>query len=284
MIEEKQPMPSGATCFSVDHGLDHRHGEAGRHDVGLRRQRQTSCLEAQKRRMGKAVSNARDNKPKSRLGQPGIFYFEALAQVVRTATSRRFAYVQAGPALVIAAIRRGRRQSFAADMSASKLDLGRLAGDIPTWAMKIMMPERTDNAIIVGLPGFGDVELTVAPARLPLAWWPMDAEALTDMLFGRVMLYSLYNPAPLRAEMEALGFSISSEGGVIHRDVGPRRLSINAFKHFHRLTAEMFMSTESVVEMIQASIDATVAQATEGSVQVSIHAQVITGDDAHDPI
>lgn len=239
-------------------------------------------LEVQKQRMGKAVSNARDKKAKSRLGQPGVFYFEALAEVVRGATSRQFTYVQAGPALVIGAVRRGKGQSFTTDLRASKLDLSRLAADIPTWAMKIMRPERSDNAIIVGTPGSGDAELTVAAASLPLAWWPMDVEALTDILFGRVMLCSLYNPAPLRAEMEALGFSVSPEGDAIHRDEGARRLSINAFKHFDRMTAEMFMSTESVVDMIQASIDAALAQATNGSVRVSIHAQVTTGEDAHE--
>lgn len=238
-------------------------------------------LEVQMRRMGNAVREARDRKPNARFGKPGEFYFEQLADVVRHATSHKFNYVTAGSALVLGALRRGRGRSYASDISSNKRDVTPLISSSPEWAMKVLLPDRADNALIIGTPGFGD-ELTVASAGLPVSWWPMDWDSLSDILFGRVMLLSLYNPAPLRAALENLGFTSDPGGSSVSRTMGKRVLKVEAIRHFDRLTAEMFMSTESVVEMIKTSVDAALAQAGDRPIKVSIHAQVTTGDDAYE--
>lgn len=238
-------------------------------------------LEAQIERMSRAVAGARDGKPAKRLGQPSTFQFEALADSIRTATSGKLRLTRAGPGLLVGALRASSGRSFATDLRVRD-GADRLMGDVIKQAMEIMDPERPDNALVVGSAGGGVKGLSASFAGLPPVWWPMDDAALEEVLFGKVLLVTLYNPVHLRRAMEARGLFAVEGQDVLVGTVDGRAVQLEAFSHFDRLIQSEFMSMDSVLDMIDATFAVAREKGLEGGVRMSIHAQVTTGDHAHE--
>lgn len=240
-----------------------------------------SRLNTQMRRMDGAMSGARHKKPSERVGQAGKFYFEQVADVVRRSSPKKLKLVQAGPALLIGALKHSRNRSFAADLTGGKSDIKRLMDDVPEWAMKIMAPGRPDNALSVDMLGYGEA-LTVSTEGIPPSWWPMEEEALADVIFGRVMLVTIYNPSHLRQAMEARGLFAVPQTDVLRGMLEGHELEITTFSHFDRLIQRSFMSVESVVDMVDTSLKVTLTQQKRGISRVSVQAQVTTSDEAYE--
>jgi hypothetical protein len=148
--------------------------------------------------------------------------------------------------------------------------------------MEIMDPERPDNALVVGSAGGGVKGLSASFAGLPPVWWPMDDAALEEVLFGKVLLVTLYNPVHLRRAMEARGLFAVEGQDVLVGTVDGRAVQLEAFSHFDRLIQSEFMSMDSVLDMIDATFAVAREKGLEGGVRMSIHAQVTTGDHAHE--
>lgn len=238
-------------------------------------------LDAQLKRMGGALKNARAGKAAVRLGKQSVFHFAELSDAVRRATTRRFTLVQAGPALVIGVLRHRGWGSFNADLKGSGgLSHGLLNG-ITDQVIGIMAPGRPDNAVFIDAPGSGDT-LPVTHQGLPPAWWPMDDEALADILFGRVMVVTLYNPAHLRLAMETRGLFPTDMSDLLRGTLEGRRVELSAIRHFDWMIQHNFMSLDSVVAMLDDALKSAVEQSANGGVRVEINAQVTTGDAARE--
>lgn len=238
-------------------------------------------LDAQLKRMGLALKDARAEKAAVHFGKQGEFHFAELSDAVRRATTLRFTLVQAGPALVIGALRHRGWGSFNADLKGSRdLSHGLLNG-IADRVIGIMAPGRPDNAVFIDAPGSGDT-LPVTRQGLPPAWWPMDDEALADILFGRVMVVTFYNPAHLRLAMETRGLFPTDMPDLLRGTLEGRRVELSAIRHFDWMIQHNFMSLDSVVAMLDETLKSAVEQSAEGGVRIEINAQVTTGAAAHE--
>lgn len=238
-------------------------------------------LETQIRRMHRAVGDAKGKKPATRIGHPADFYFGDLADLVRRSHSGSFTFAQTGPAMVIGAYRWRGGAAFSNDLIDSRADVGRMIKGIKGPVVAIGLKGRMDNALYIDTPGYGRT-LTVTLQGLPPAWWPMDDDALADILFGRVMIVSVYNSAHLRAAMETRGLIAQLGTDSLKGEFEGRKLELGVISHFDRMIQHCFMSLESTLELIDQSLRLTREQGVGRGVTVSIHAQVTTGDAAHE--
>lgn len=238
-------------------------------------------LDAQLKRMGGALKDAKARKAAVCLGKQSEFHFGELSEAVGRATTRGFTLVQAGPALVIGALRHRGWGAFNADLKGSG-DLSQtLLNGIADRVIGIMAPGRPDNAVFIDAPGSGDT-LPVTPQGLPPAWWPMDNDALADILFGRVMVVTFYNPAHLRLAMENRGLFPTDTPDLLRGTLEGHRVELGAIRHFDWMIQHNFMSLDSVVAMLDDTLKTAVGQSANGGVRVEINAQVTTGDAAHE--
>lgn len=238
-------------------------------------------LDAQLKRMAAALKYARAGKAAVRIGKQSKFHFAELSDAVGRATTRRFTLVQAGPALVIGTLRHRGSGSFNADLKGSgSLSQGLLDG-VADRVIGIMAPGRLDNAIFIDAPGSGET-LPVTHQGLPPVWWPMDDEALADILFGRVMVITLYNPAHLRLAMEDRGLFPTDIPDLLRGEFEGRRVELSAIRHFDWMIQHNFMSLDSVVAVLDDTLKSAVEKSANGGVRVEINAQVTTGDAAHE--
>jgi hypothetical protein len=142
-----------------------------------------------------AVAKAKESESHTALKTNGEYYFKELDQVIEESSTTGFAYRKAGKSLVLGAIRiDGKRASERALGKLGKLE--KKLDPALSAARSIMDPSLNDNCMFVGTVGYGsDGFPTVLPGTLPLVWWPISKKSLYDLVFGRVIILSIYNPA-----------------------------------------------------------------------------------------
>lgn len=212
-------------------------------------------LERQLKRMSTAINRPGGGPQALSKGVKGMFHYDALAEVIMRSRSDRFEWIQAGPAMIVGALRCPGGRACGADLRPSHRDITPMLEGVQEMAVKIALLDRDDNSLNIHMPGTGDALLLSAEA-IPLAWWPMADQGLYDLLFGEVMLVTLHNDAHLRQAIEARGYEPDPTGPGCYRCKRPdgRIQIIEHLDYFHRLTQGGFMSLDSVLAMIDGTI------------------------------
>lgn len=234
-------------------------------------------LQRQLKRMSNAIAGTDVGIQITSKGLQGLFHFDALADVIAASRSDKFEWVQAGAAMIVGALRCPRGRAFGADLRPSNKDVTPMLEGAREMAIKIALSDRKDNSLYIHMPGAGDA-LVLSAEAIPLAWWPIDDQALHDLMFGKVMLVTLYNDAHLRKLMEAQGYvpDVSRSGCYRRKGLDGRAQTVEHLDYFHRLTQAGFMSINSVLAMI----DATMAMAearSERNIRIAISPLISLG-------
>jgi hypothetical protein len=97
-------------------------------------------------------------------------------------------------------------------------------------------------------------------------------------MFEEVLVYTLYNTAPLLAKLEAADcrvfFNTATQENEVQRAGDGYTAKVEHFSYFLQLVQQCFMTEEKVVELLQSFFTATAGMQQEGArVRVELHIQ-----------
>lgn len=137
------------------------------------------------------------------------FYFEAIEEVVSDCSSQKMSTKKVSDGLMVCAVRLGKRGKLSdALFSKSSFDVDRHAKELPNEVLKIMVPKSKENSLYVGSIGFAKENLFYSPDRFPFVLWPLKPNIMTDIIFGRVMVLTFFNPLPFKLALEKRGLEV----------------------------------------------------------------------------
>jgi len=125
---------------------------------------------------------------------------------------------------------------------------------------EILDPSLLDNCLFVGSVGsHGSGFPATMIGAVPLMWWPLEENVLRDVLFGHVIVVTIFNPAQLWALLRQRGFVIETNGRSqvtsMYRQVGDKRFEVSNFHHFERMVQHALMDETAVVDMIESTAE-----------------------------
>jgi hypothetical protein len=164
-------------------------------------------------------------------------------------------YELVGKGLMLAAI--------AVPASISERELGQKNGfaaegfkGIEKHVAKIANPGATDNALIIGLVGFSeDHQPYMLPGTPPLFWWPINETEKHDLIFGRLVVVSCYNPSHFFAMLRRRGYEVvADERGRLTsaKKALPdgKVMSLEHFSYFQQMSAGYLMDEDVIENML----------------------------------
>lgn len=232
-------------------------------------------LARQRKAMENALLKSQEPQAHRVLNQSAGFRFDALQALVAKSHDRHFEYVQAGPSLILGAFRHARGRSLGRRLlDSGNLDDG-FVGDLAATVRKIGIIGREDNGIEFGTIAGGPDEFVSPFSSIPFLWWPIGAQALEDILFERVMITYIYNPAHVWEAVEQRGFElVRTKGGRVRgasrsHDKGTSRLE--NFEMFHYLITRGLVAEDTVFTMLDQLIEETAQFRGKGPARVELY-------------
>jgi hypothetical protein len=130
---------------------------------------------------------------------------------------------------------------------------------IPLIAREIVDKNLPDNGLIIGsmfYPAEGRYELGLK--MRPLFWWPLSAEVREAIIFKKMGVMTLYNPAFLIKALREAGFDVEfKKGNGLHvtRKYGIGRMHVVGMSYLYELIQTHLFSEETIITMLQKSVE-----------------------------
>ncbi len=186
-----------------------------------------------RRQMTAMAKTLRDHKQEPRDSRRTIHSgahlaeLDALYQRIRP---RRVAYQQAGNGLVLAGMRTGKVGFATRLLERSHANFGSRFAAVPKEALKTMLADSADNALLLG-----HLDLRLQGGATPIFWWPVRTDLLRDLIFGDVIIVTIYNPAHFFGHLRALGFGVEGDpksGYRVSKVVDGHEVRLHAVEYF----------------------------------------------------
>lgn len=146
---------------------------------------------------------------------------------------------------------------------------------------KIAIPDAPDNALIIGFIGYSDDHQPyMLPGTTPLFWWPLDEAQKHNLIFGRTVVVSCYNPAHFLAMLRRRGYTLTADHrGRIEsaKKTMPdgKILQLENFSYFQNLSSGYLMD-EDVIENIVEVMELKAAEkAKDGPLRIQIRPKIM---------
>jgi len=228
----------------------------------------------QRKTMGEAMARVHEKSVDDSLGGPSKFHFEELQEVVSRSRKRSFEYVHAGPGVVIGALRLSQNGNLGSNFLGQFKHAERAAAEVPQWAVKTVDPASKWNSLSLGSVGSGSGDLAFGPETIPFAWWPVDRETLKEILFGDVMVITLFNPAHMLRSLEERGFELTFDRRHRLKEAvrthGDKQLGLDHFEYYYRLVQGSLLSEAGVMSIIDQTIEMATTRFDQAPVRIEI--------------
>jgi hypothetical protein len=223
----------------------------------------TSFVERLKKQINSMEKLFKESKPvglpeKIKMSLP----FAKLDQLFKESSKNEWGHVRVGQGLMLIGIRCD-ESSWADQVVESSTDCikvyERNLAQIPSLAVGIVDKNLPDNGLIVGsmfYPAKGRYELELK--MRPLFWWHLGTETREAIIFKRMVVMTLYNPAFLSKALREAGFDAQfhKKGGLkIFKKYGIGQLQIIGINYLYKLVQTHLLSEETIVTMIQKSVE-----------------------------
>ncbi len=186
----------------------------------------------------------------------GQCHFESLAKVIEDSRATGAAYEKAGDGLLLAAFRiKGESASTRAFSSQSNLI--KLIDPIREKAKSILLENSEENSLFLGNIGFEDDGFPgVLPGTVPLFWWPIPVDQLHDLLFGSVLVISIYNPVHFWQKLRSDGYTLnigdkSRAMSATKKVKGSRVLRFENVDYYRLLAQHFLVTDDSIIDMLK---------------------------------
>jgi hypothetical protein len=172
-----------------------------------------------------------------------------LADAVARSRGGAFAWEHAGPGLLLGAYRRS-------GMNPNEIiPPGEATRVLAQHAQHLMHPDRNLNSLVIGSLAYGAGGSPVNHLGMPpLIWQNLDSTVLFDILFKRVTVVTLFNPAYLIAGLNAEGFEVSLVKAPltfrVTKTTKTHRTELFGIDYFLRLRTQSLYEHESVLRLL----------------------------------
>jgi hypothetical protein len=183
------------------------------------------------------------------------FHYDELSDVVERSHGHRFEWAKAGNGLMLGAVRLSAMKSlsdrFFSD-AACRVD--RLIDGIELKALEIVRKGANDNSLLLGSVGGDSNDVRTRVDGIPFILWPIDTNIIRDILFGRVIVMSLFNPAHIWQAVRDRGFEVELDdrGKFLRatKRVGRKEMGLENLNYFLGTIHHSLMTEEAVIGMI----------------------------------
>ena len=130
---------------------------------------------------------------------------------------------------------------------------------IPLLARKIVDKNLPDNGLLIDsmfYPAKGRYELGLK--MRPLFWWPGRVEVREAIIFKKIAVMTLYNPAFLIKALREVGFDVEfKKGNGLHvtKKYGTGRLHVVGMSYLYELIQTHLFTEETIVTMLKKSVE-----------------------------
>jgi hypothetical protein len=127
--------------------------------------------------------------------------------------------------------------------------------EVASHAIQIMVPNSPYNRLVVSTVHYSaSNQIHTLVGAAPLFWWGLPLEHASDVLFGRVQLLSMYNPAPLIEALVSAGFEVVEDAGHpytmrLQKD-GDRIVRFENVWYFMTLTGQFMFKIDRVAQIV----------------------------------
>ena len=135
------------------------------------------------------------------------------------------------------------------------INLDRVLSD----AKNIINKSLPDNGLIIGFMPYPAKKRYELQLRMrPLFWWPLSAEVREAIIFKRMVVMTLYNPAFLINDLRKVGFDVefTKEGSIgISKRYGAGRLILVGVRYLYEMIQAHLFSEDTIIALIQKPIE-----------------------------
>lgn len=209
-------------------------------------------LNRQMRRLKKIVK--RPVGPAQNIHAGDATHAQQLSHFIAQLNATRLSYEVLGPGLLIAGTRDSSRSLYRRLASSEKLPAGIDEG--ASYALQIVVPNSQYNRLVIMPIHYeASAQIHTLPGATPLFWWELPLEQVFDILFYRVRLLSIYNPAPLLEALISQGFEVVEETGHpysirLQKEVGDRIVRFDNVWYFMDLCAHFMFKSDHIARMM----------------------------------
>lgn len=220
-----------------------------------------------------------DNNPRIKIS--GRFHFDILDRVLCRRSAIACEWERAGHGLMLGAWHPRRQESLGKRLLQPAGNTEMILRAVTDAAAKILDPQLQDNCLFVGNLGSHETGFPITPwGGIPMLWWPLRKQQIHDLIFGHVMVVTLFNPAQLWEILRKRGFEVilgqRSRVLKLTKKMGRKRLDVKNFSYFENLTSYALMDENAVADMIDAWVEQAAVAVGDRSAKIFMRPHLIS--------
>lgn len=232
-------------------------------------------LKRQMGEMARAFASSKQREQQSPINVNGRIFFDEFNRAISESLKPGFAYQKASKSHLIGAIRLSERRvsNRLLNVNGEKLNerIDPVIEHIPTITDKALR----DNCAVVSFVGYSADGLPIVlRGTIPLFWWPIERQNLFDVVFGKVVVVSMYNPAHFWEMLRQSGFSVEFDARfrfvTATRKQGERVSRLENMDHFNKLSGQFLLSDESIMSVVEKALEVGKAQNCEHPLKIEM--------------
>jgi len=147
------------------------------------------------------------------------------------------------------------------------VDLG--LDEVGTYAQNILVQGSDNNQFYMT-----NIDGKSYPTRVPLFWWNADVNFLKGVIFKKIIMMTVFNPAKLFDYYQSNGFEICNSLGPknvsIEKEINGNRMAICNLYMFFDMICYSFMSVENIIQMIDPIVEKSLEMGEQGGGRIDI--------------
>jgi hypothetical protein len=222
-------------------------------------------LNRQLETIGKAMTDAKNPEPSEKISVESVFHYDVVERVVSRSNFRRFEFENAGDGLLIGALRVSRSRSLGSRFFDKLRKIDEKILGIEKIVISIVDESSNNNSIVLGSIGAGDRDLPLDRTSIPFVFWPISPLTLYNILFGHVVVITIFNPAHFWSAIESRGFLVELDQRGKFRSAtksdGTKKVGLEHTGYFLNLISRALLSQGSALAMIDQSLEMLIDRA-----------------------
>jgi hypothetical protein len=187
-----------------------------------------------------------------------IWNTEKLSELAKISNTTRFRCVKADRELLLAGLKLRESTLLRTLLNGSGTKLAPKLEGTQENAKEIIAPTLPDNRLIIGRILYGgDERYELVAGMRPILWWPLSRQIVEALIFRRLIVLTLFNPAFLIDDLRKRGFVVDAQKGTSLAVAKPFRnasLKLSGFNYFLRLVQQYLLSEAAVIGMVNNSV------------------------------
>jgi hypothetical protein len=205
--------------------------------------------------------------------------FEVVSELWTELEGKRSAIKPAGKALLLAGFRNSKGSLYELYFSKSGFNIQNEFDGLPDTVISQLKENSDYNRVIINSILNPSADYSLNQGMTPVYAWPLAPELIESILFNRITLISVYNPAHLIDDLEQRGFEVQPVDGrpdfKMSLRIGKKEFAIQTMSYFIGLIARHFFSEEAIVETIQHTVTLSKEKAEGSENEVGIQLRFI---------